>query len=92
MNILILGAGQVGTTVAYSLAREEANDDVGMGFGVSAGNAIDAAGVVGQHLAMVAEGFHPSVQGSLVPWRIEDGGVGLALLHGLESRRVGQMP
>jgi len=26
MNILILGAGQVGTTVAYSLAREEAND------------------------------------------------------------------
>ena len=26
MNILILGAGQVGTTVAYSLAREEANE------------------------------------------------------------------
>ncbi len=26
MNILILGAGQVGSTVAYSLAREEAND------------------------------------------------------------------
>ncbi|HEX5418951.1 MAG TPA: Trk system potassium transporter TrkA [Gammaproteobacteria bacterium] len=26
MNILILGAGQVGTTAAYSLAREEAND------------------------------------------------------------------
>lgn len=26
MNILILGAGQVGTTAAYSLAREEANE------------------------------------------------------------------
>src|SRR5690606_19274372 len=26
MNILILGAGQVGSTVAYSLAREEANE------------------------------------------------------------------
>jgi trk system potassium uptake protein TrkA len=26
VNILILGAGQVGTTVAYSLAREEANE------------------------------------------------------------------
>src|SRR5690606_13754945 len=26
MNILVLSAGQVGTTVAYSLAREEAND------------------------------------------------------------------
>src|SRR5690606_25549098 len=26
MNILILGAGQVGTTAAYSLAREESNE------------------------------------------------------------------
>ena len=26
MNILILGAGQVGTTAAYQLAREEANE------------------------------------------------------------------
>ena len=26
MKILILGAGQVGTTAAYSLAREEANE------------------------------------------------------------------
>ena len=26
MNILILGAGQVGSTAAYQLAREEANE------------------------------------------------------------------